>query len=356
MKFTATTLSVFLLTPLGLLLAACGDSSEGSAPASPSTEQVGAALSGVPGASNLPPVDPNTVVVTVNGAPITQGEVDAELEAMLFGGMQVEPARLAGLRQQFGAQAQKGLVDRTILEQAVVKNGVVVTPEELVAKWKEIDGQIPKEMDRAAFLQSKGMTQAEADERIGQHLRIEKLFAAHAPEGAVDDEALRAFYDKNILQFQTPEQVGARHILVSVPEGSTAEQKDAAKAKLEGFRAEIAEQGPEHFQVLAKEHSACPSKKDGGYLGMFGRGQMVPEFDEVAFKLEPGVVSEPVLTQFGWHILLVDKKQEAGTRTFEEVRDDLKARLEGETREKARTAYLETLRAEAKIEHPATSK
>ena len=82
---------------------------------------------------------------------------------------------------------------------------------------------------------------------------------------------------------------------------------------------------------------------------------MVPEFDKVAFTLEPGKVSEPVLTQFGWHILLVEEKREAGTREFDDVKAQLKHRLEMQGKQTAQQDYLESLRKAAKIERPSAA-
>ncbi|MDF1702694.1 MAG: peptidylprolyl isomerase [Planctomycetota bacterium] len=345
-----------------LAVPACGgESSDESAKetgATPEAPTPGAVIPGMTG-EPAPEVDPGpapeTVIVTVDGKPITQGEIDEELRGMLFGGMKVEPARLAMVRKQFGSQAENRLIDQRLLENAVAKEGIEASTEELAKRWKEIEARIPAGMDKAVFLKSKGFTVEEAERRIMLGMKMEKLLEKHAASATVDDAALKTYYDANILQFQTPEQVHARHILLKVAPGDTEEQKATLKKQIEGFKAEVAEKGPGRFQELAKEHSACPSKAEGGSLGFFGRGQMVPEFDKVAFVLEPGTVSDPVLTQFGWHILLVEEKREAGTRTLDEVKEQLKARLEQEGKQKAQTTYVESLRKAATIERSTTA-
>ena len=349
-----------------LLLGACGDEASTKADASGGEKPAtGAAAPGamtppMPGAdaaaaADVPDVSPDTVVLTVNGVKITQGEIDEELRGLMFGGMKVEPARMAMVRKQFGSQAEKRLIDQKLLEQAADAEGIVASEEKVAAQWKSIEARIPGGMDKAAFLASKGFSVEEADKRIRLGVKLEALLTKHAAGAVPSDEDVRKYYDDNLLQFQVPEQVHARHILVKVAPGATDEEKAAAKMQVQGYAAEVAEKGNARFQELAKEHSACPSSKDGGSLGFFGRGQMVPEFDKVAFTLEPGKVSEPVLTQFGWHILLVEEKREAGTREFDDVKAQLKHRLEMQGKQTAQQDYLESLRKAAKIERPSAA-
>lgn len=374
MKLLSAAPHLLLVTLFSLGLAACGDKDEateidtssgtntevpGNSPTlrSAAAPPRSAAPSPAPGAAPAEvAVDPGTVVLTVNGDPITQGEIDTELAGMLFGGMKVEPARLASFRKQFGPQAERKLLDQKLLQQAADAEGIKAPDDVMAERWKSIEMRIPAGMDKAAFLKSKGYSVEEADRQIRLVVRIEELLKRHASTEDVTDEAVRKYFDENSKQFETPEQVHARHILIKLPGSPTDEQKAEAKAQVEGFRQEVAEKGLPHFQELAKQHSGCPSGKQGGSLGFFGRGQMVPEFDKVAFELEPGVVSEPVLTQFGWHILLVDEKREAGLREFEDVKAQLKHRIEMEGKQKATKDYLDALRDAATIERPGETK
>ncbi|SCZ81718.1 peptidylprolyl isomerase [Acidaminobacter hydrogenoformans] len=129
----------------------------------------------------------------------------------------------------------------------------------------------------------------------------------------VSDEELQAFYTENPKAFETEGGVRARHILV--PALETAEEI-AASIK-----------AGQDFGEAAKAHSMCPSKEQGGDLGKFGKGQMVPEFEEAAFSLAIGELSQPVQTQFGYHLIEVTEKDEVGRMSFEEVRDDLHREL-----------------------------
>lgn len=129
----------------------------------------------------------------------------------------------------------------------------------------------------------------------------------------IGDAELKMFYNQNRAYLQKPESVQASHILVN--DEATAEQV-LAELK-EGLS----------FEDAAAQYSQCPSKSQGGDLGVFTRGRMVPEFEEAAFTLEPGIISDPIQTQFGYHLIKVTDKQPAGERSFDEVKDQLEQQL-----------------------------
>jgi len=131
---------------------------------------------------------------------------------------------------------------------------------------------------------------------------------------SVSDEEVKKFYDENQQTFQKPETVSAKHILV-------AEEGECLK-----IMSEI-KMGNKSFEEAAAEYSTCPSKDNGGDLGEFGEGQMVKEFEEAAFNAEIGKVVGPVATQFGYHLILVEKKNEAAVVPFAEAEAQIKKSL-----------------------------
>lgn len=137
----------------------------------------------------------------------------------------------------------------------------------------------------------------------------------------VTDEEAKKFYDENKEAFAQPATVSAKHILV-------AGEDEAKKIKAEIENKEVT------FEEAAKKYSTCPSKEQGGNLGAFSRGMMVPEFEEAAFNAEIGVVTEPVKTQFGYHLVLVESKNEASSKSFEEVKDSVVNQLLQENQHK----------------------
>ena len=124
----------------------------------------------------------------------------------------------------------------------------------------------------------------------------------------ITDEDMKKYYEQNKAQFKKPETISAKHILVSDMEEANSIKKELDNNSIS-------------FEEAAKKYSSCPSKEQGGDLGEFGRGMMVPEFEKAAFELEIGEISEPVKTQFGYHIILVESKNEAKEEEFDKVKD-----------------------------------
>lgn len=153
---------------------------------------------------------------------------------------------------------------------------------------------------------------------------------------SVSDEDMQKFYDENPEQFKQPEQVHARHILVS---------DDVEMKKVTG---ELA--GGAKFEDTAAKYSTCPSKAQGGDLGFFGKGQMVPEFEAVAFASEIGKVSAPVKTQFGVHVILVEEKKLESKIALEEIKEQLKSYLFNQKRTEKYQSELKLLREKHKVE------
>ena len=142
----------------------------------------------------------------------------------------------------------------------------------------------------------------------------------------ISDEAVADFYQKNPSQFATPEVARARHILIRSDEKASPENQARAKARIEALAARV--KAGEDFGAVAKEASEDPgSAVQGGELGWFQHGQMVPEFDKAAFALRTGEVSGPVKTQFGWHLVQLEERKAAGQKPLEEVKDQIRQRL-----------------------------
>ncbi len=173
--------------------------------------------------------------------------------------------------------------------------------------------------------------------RQGRQVKIEYLeFSEKNYEAGVviDEEDVAYYYDSNLSEFAKPESIHARHILL--------EEEDQAANVLEK-----AKKNPSNFAKLAEEFSTGPTKTSGGDLGFFERGKMVPEFEEAAFALEPGEISDVVKTQFGYHIIKLEEKKEGSTETIDEAREKIRAAL---LKESARSkAYDEALRIAAAI-------
>ena len=145
------------------------------------------------------------------------------------------------------------------------------------------------------------------------------------------EEEVKKYYDENMDKFQKGESVNASHILV--------DSEDKANEILAKINA-----GEVSFEDAARENSTCPSKDNGGNLGEFTRGQMVPEFDEAVFSMEVGSVSSPVKTQFGYHIIKLISKQEASTYAFDEIKAQLTDMVNQEKKQAAFQSKINQLK------------
>src|SRR3954466_3075661 len=162
-------------------------------------------------------------------------------------------------------------------------------------------------------------------------LLMDSLLATEG-KAATTDEAMKKVYQDASKQISGEQEVHARHILV--------ESEDEAKAVADELK-----KGAD-FAELAKKKSKDPGASDGGDLGFFTKEQMVPEFSAVAFALEPGKISDPVKSQFGWHIIKVEEKRNRKAPDFEQV----KSQIETYVTRKAKSDYVAKLREAAKVE------
>lgn len=158
---------------------------------------------------------------------------------------------------------------------------------------------------------------------------------------SVTDEEVKKFYDEHPEHFTQPERIHARHILVS-DDVNSADKIAKVQADLKSGR---------DFGEIAREISICPSAPQGGDLGEFQRGQMVKPFEDAAFALKnPGDISEPVKSQFGWHIIKLEGRTPESKISFEQVQAQIKQELDGEKVSAALRAHADELKKEYKVE------
>jgi len=230
-------------------------------------------------------------------------------------------------------------------------NGTEVRQSDLAAAEEDLGGNIPQmtpEAKRDYLITFVGdmilVAKAAEAKKMGDtddfkkklayartKLLMEQLLQSEA-KAAVTEAALHKVYDEAIGQMKKETEVRARHILV--------ETEDEAKAVVAELK-----KGAD-FAELAKAKSKDPGSADGGDLGYFTKDQMVPEFSEVAFKLDKGQLSDPVKSQFGWHVIKVEDKRMRQPPEFEKVRDQ----LENYVVRRQQSAVITKLRAEGKIE------
>lgn len=156
-------------------------------------------------------------------------------------------------------------------------------------------------------------------------------------EVTITDEDAKKYYEENSEEFAEPARVAAKHILVATEDEAASIREEI----LNGLS----------FEDAARKYSSCPSKEQGGNLGEFSRGMMVPEFEEASFNLPIGEISEPVKTQFGYHLVQVDSKVDASTKAFEDVKDSVINRLIQEGQKNKYFNFLDELTNKYGVEY-----
>lgn len=165
----------------------------------------------------------------------------------------------------------------------------------------------------------------------------------------VTEDDINLYYKAHQEEFRTPEMVRARHILIKVDKSASNDDKAKARSKAEDILKKI--KAGEDFAKLASEFSEDPgSKNNGGDLGFFPKGRMVPDFEKVAFSLKPGEVSDVVETPFGFHIIKVEEKKESIQEPLERVKDKVKEKVFADFRKAKVDEFVEKAMKDAGVE------
>jgi peptidyl-prolyl cis-trans isomerase C len=286
------------------------------------------------------------ILARVNGETVTRKELEeyiGNLERQAGGALPTEQRD----------RVYRGVIDQLVgyklLLQEANSRKVVVPEADIDARVAEVKKQFPSEDLFMQTLLERKMTvdQLKADAR--KDIAISKLIESEiTAKVAVKPGQVEDFYAKNPDQFKQPERVRASHILIRFPENADAAAKAQAKSKAQQVLKEV--KAGKDFAALAKEHSQDGSAANGGDLGFFPQGQMVGPFNDVAFKLKPGAVSDLVETAFGYHIIKVAEKQPARTVPLEEVRPRVEQYLQNQNRETETESYVKSLRAKGKVQ------
>ena len=295
--------------------------------------------------------DPAAVVVRVNGEDITLGEINNMMAIAMqrFGG-QIPPEQLQAVQVQMYAQIKDELINQKLLQAAVSAANIQVDDAEVAKTIEEIRASLPEDLTLEDALEKEGQSLEMLQDKIRTDMATRQLMeskTAEVPE-ATEAEA-KEFYDSNPDKFEAPENVTASHILLKIDETDTDETKAEKKAHLEEIRQSILAETIT-FEDAAMADSDCPSSAQGGSLGTFGKGRMVPEFEVAAFSQEPGEIGEIIETQFGYHIIQVTDHQEEGTIDFEDTKDKLIDYLTSQKKQQAVQDYIASLRDSATIE------
>ena len=333
----------------GLLVASCVSYGSFAAAAEAEVKKENAAVAVAP--ASVAPVaavpaaaGAQVGVARVNGTTIDARELRRAKKVMLRG-QTIPPDQNAAADKQ----AVEQLISAELLYQAAAKVEIKDLDKQIDAKLAQGKERFKDEQDFKNAIKELEMDEKELREYTRRDLLITQYVdSVFVSKTVVTDAEIRSFYDKNPDKFTREESVKASHILIGVDSAASADDKKKAREKADKLKKELA--GGADFATLAKGNSTCPSSQQGGDLGSFGKGQMVPAFEKAAFALKPGEVSDVVETQFGYHIIKLTEKTPATTTDFKDVKAKIGEYLKGQKVNEAIQKYLEETRKTAKIE------
>ena len=356
---------VCVLLSLGLIAIGCSSKTEQPDPnrSQSAAKQAGSATSDgqtTQGSQDQDDGDKaSEAAVTVNGTVITEAQVSDRvepiIEQMMARGQQLPPQFLHQYRQQIRQQVLDNLIIDILLAKELEGSDISVTDAQLSERIDEIAASQQPAMTAEQFqtrLEQAGRDFSEIKGEIRKGMLYSQL-AERQWKGKVDvnEAEAKAFFEENKQQYGQEEKVRASHILIKPEDFEDANDPNAAAlAKAEDLLKEIKDGAD--FAELAKTHSGCPSSQRGGDLDFFAKGQMVGPFEDAAWGMEVGEVSDIVKTQFGYHIIKKTDHQKAEDPTFAAVKDKVMEQLKQQKQGRIAQEFVESLKAKATIVYP----
>lgn len=295
----------------------------------------------------LVPFSSNDYAAKVNGVEISHEKVDEELLRM---SKQYEAQGIpipADKENEFRTVVIENLITREVLRQK--SESYELSDEEIDAQIEVFRTPFNDEETFLSALTEQGYDMDSFRAVMAEDLKIQKMLEDQIQEiTELPDEDILNFYNENPAYFKEPERVHASHILVKLENSESEEERERAQTKAERLLVEL--NNGADFNELAIAESEGPSAPQGGDLGEFTRGQMVPEFETAAFELQSGEISGIVESQFGLHIIKVHEKYEESLVDLDSVKDSISDFLLQEKNQNQMTEFLDALKEEAKIQ------
>lgn len=295
------------------------------------------------------PADPNAVMAEVNGIGITMGEINEQIRIRMTAmGRNMSPEQFQHFRPVLTLQVVDQFIAKTLLSEEAKKKNIEVTEADEKDALDKIRAGLPEGVNLEDAMAESRMGKDRLMEDLRDNIRIIKLLKpVTEQEIAVTPEEVSAFREQNKNHLRAPERIDARHILVKVEPGDDEKIRSEKKKSIEDLKKQL-DEGAD-FAELASKHSDCGSAANGGKLPAFGRGEMIPQFEEAAFTQQEGVVGPVIETRFGYHIVKVEKHEGGSEISNEKI---IELITQGK-REQEITKYLDTLRKDSKIvTHP----
>ena len=287
-------------------------------------------------------------VAVVNGTVISRVSFDREVtgvrQRFSSMGKPIPPSQLSELENKI----IDNLINIELLYQQSQKVGTKVEEAEVSAQFETLKKRFPTEAEFKNAISKMKLTEPVMKSQIRRGIAIQR-FLDKKTLGKVEvtEEEIKAYYDNHTNFFKKPEQVRASHILIKVEPGANEKNKAKARKKIKEIRQRLVK--GEDFGALAKEFSQCPSNAKGGDLNYFGRRQMAKPFEDAAFALKVGELSDVVETRFGYHLIKVTDKKPTSTYSYKDMKERIRKNLMQEKVRIEVSNYVQELKKAAKI-------
>jgi peptidyl-prolyl cis-trans isomerase C len=290
------------------------------------------------------PAELPEVLARVNGQPVTKVDFERLVKNVEAGRGPIPVDK----RDEVMRATLDQLITYSVLKQEVASRKLAVTDADVDAQVAQMQKQFPSEAEFSKALAARNTTVAQLKADAKVDMAINKMMEAEVAGVAATDADVQDFYTKNPDKFQQAESARASHILVKADEKADEATKQAARAKIDGVLKRA--RAGEDFAMLAKENSQDGSAAQGGDLGFFPRGQMVPPFEQATFALKPGEISEVVTTQFGYHIIKLAEKKDGSVVPLEQVKPRVLEFLTNKKKQERVDGLIDDAKKRAKIE------
>ena len=292
------------------------------------------------------PLEATGPVAEVNGESIGADKFNEAIQQSA--GMMPPGTMNAQLAEMMKERTVDRLVDIALIDKALEEAKIEVSDKEVEEELASFKERLPDEETFKNFLEQRGLSEEVMKENIHKDLQLRELLKKKYGTEVTEKDASE-FYAANEQRFEHEDQVHARHILIKVEKDADEATVEEAKKRAEEIAKEAKASGAD-FEALAKEKSEGPAGPRGGDLGFFTKERMVPQFSEAAFAMKTGEISDPVRSDFGFHVIQVVEKKEAGKTSFDEAKDEIMAELERQKFRESMGGFLEELHENAEIE------
>jgi peptidyl-prolyl cis-trans isomerase C len=292
--------------------------------------------------------DSKGIVAVVNGDEITRADFDREMAIVQRQLLHMRKPQSALNLSEIKKEVIESLINKQLLYQESQKKDITISEAEIDEQMQKVKEKFPDENTFKELLKKEGLSLDDLRSQIKRDLMLQRFIDTQfAKNITVSDQETKAYYEGNLSMFKKSEQIQASHILIKVDPEAKEADKAKARAKLEKIQKKLKKGGD--FAALAGESSDCPSKARGGDLGYFGRGQMVKPFEDAAFSLKKGEVSDIVETGFGYHLIkVIDKKPET-IIAYNDVKEKLNQYLKQQKLRSKIGQYINKRKETAKI-------